>query len=269
MTTDFKSRIRWVILLVLVVQTSLTVLLFRYSLTHATEHFISTTIVFCTECLKYTLSLLLLLLQEGFSLKRSWIVYRSEILEKPRQTILLSIPALLYTVQNNILILALKNLDAATYQVTYQLKILTTAGFSVLLLQKQLHFTQWFSLILLTVGVALVQIPGAEVLSIHPERNRLTGLISVLVACFSSGFAGVFYEKLLKTSSQPSVIIRNLQLGVFSLLLSGSGMMISDISEILEKGKFDIILNLYKSIIYFREMGGGVGIYTTHINSII
>jgi len=161
----------------------------------------------------------------------------------------------------------LKNLDAATYQVTYQLKILTTAGFSVLLLQKQLHFTQWFSLILLTVGVALVQIPGAEVLSIHPERNRLTGLISVLVACFSSGFAGVFYEKLLKTSSQPSVIIRNLQLGVFSLLLSGSGMMISDISEILEKGKFDIILNLYKSIIYFLGMGvwGGGLEYTLHI----
>ena len=237
MSADFKSRIRWVILLVLVVQTSLTVLLFRYSLTHATVHFISTTIVFCTECLKYTLSLLLLLLQEGFSITQTWNVYRTEIIEKPRQTVLLCIPALLYTVQNNILILALETLDAATYQVTYQLKILTTAAFSVILLHKELLLTQWFSLILLTVGVALVQIPGTEISTEHPERNRLTGLVSVLTACFSSGFAGVFYEKLLKKSSQPSVIIRNLQLGVFSLLLSGSGMILSDLNEILEKGK--------------------------------
>ena len=40
------------------------------------------------------------------------------------------------------------------------------------------------------------------------EQDQMTGLAAVLVACFSSGFAGVFYEKLLKTGSQPSVVIR-------------------------------------------------------------
>jgi drug/metabolite transporter (DMT)-like permease len=43
--------------------------------------------------------------------------------------------------------------------------------------------------------------------------NQLTGMFAVLASSFSSGFAGVFYEKLLKEGSQPSVIIRNLQLG--------------------------------------------------------
>lgn len=43
-------------------------------------------------------------------------------------------------------------------QVTYQLKILTTALFSVLMLRKTLSRVQWISLLLLFVGVAIVQV---------------------------------------------------------------------------------------------------------------
>lgn len=46
----------------------------------------------------------------------------------------------------------------ATMQVTYQLKILTTAVFSVVMLGRSLHFQQWLSLIALMSGVALVQV---------------------------------------------------------------------------------------------------------------
>ena len=46
------------------------------------------------------------------------------------------------------------------HQVTYQLKILTSAGFSVLLLGQRLTGRQWVSLLLLTCGVALVQAGG-------------------------------------------------------------------------------------------------------------
>ena len=38
-----------------------------------------------------------------------------------------SVPALLYTVQNNALFIAVENLEAAVFQCTYQLKTLTTA----------------------------------------------------------------------------------------------------------------------------------------------
>lgn len=68
------------------------------------------------------------------------------------------IPAGLYTLQNNLLFIALSNLDAATYQVTYQLKILTTALFSVLMLGKKLDSTKWISLVFLMIGVSLVQV---------------------------------------------------------------------------------------------------------------
>jgi UDP-sugar transporter A1/2/3 len=59
----------------------------------------------------------------------------THVVNAPVEMLKLSVPSFLYTVQNNLLYLALTNLDAATYQVCYQLKILTTAVFSMVLLQ--------------------------------------------------------------------------------------------------------------------------------------
>lgn len=42
---------------------------------------------------------------------------REEIVNKPGETMKLAIPAGIYTLQNNLLYVALSNLDAATYQV--------------------------------------------------------------------------------------------------------------------------------------------------------
>ena len=51
-----------------------------------------------------------------------WSVFmsqlRDEILDKPRETLKLAVPSGLYTIQNNLLYVALSNLDAATYQVS-------------------------------------------------------------------------------------------------------------------------------------------------------
>ncbi|KAF2110577.1 nucleotide-sugar transporter-domain-containing protein [Lophiotrema nucula] len=71
----------------------------------------------------------------------------------------LAIPAVLYTIQNTLQYVAVSNLDAATFQVTYQLKILTTAIFSVLMLGRQLSTKRWLSLVLLVIGVSIVQFP--------------------------------------------------------------------------------------------------------------
>lgn len=71
--------------------------------------------------------------------------------------------AIVYTIQNNLLYVASSHLDAATTQVTYQLKILTTALFSVTMLHTKLSTMKWFSLLVLVVGVTLVQWPQSTV----------------------------------------------------------------------------------------------------------
>ena len=64
------------------------------------------------------------------------------------------VPSAVYLIQNNLLYVAASNLDVATYQITYQLKILTTAMFAVTMLNKKLISTQWLSLLILIAGVA-------------------------------------------------------------------------------------------------------------------
>ena len=115
---------------------------------------------------------------------------------------------------------AAENLDAATFQVTYQIKILTTAGFSVLLLHKTLSLNKWLSLFLLALGVGIVQVQsvggGGKEATAH-LMNPAAGFLAVLIGCCTSGLAGVYFEMVLK-NSQTDLWIRNIQLSLFSLI---------------------------------------------------
>lgn len=99
---------------------------------------------------------------------------------------------------------ALSNLDAATYQTTYQLKLLTTALFSVLFFQRRLSRTKWTSLFVLTLGVAIVQLEGITTsskasASRESGQDPRIGLAAILAACVSSGLAGGWFEYVLKS----------------------------------------------------------------------
>eukprot|EP01035_Chromulina_nebulosa_P021906 gene21906-28361_t len=124
-----------------------------------------------------------------------WFVLREEILFKPIEM--------------------LNHLDAATFQVGYQVKILTTAVFSVLMLGKRLTILQWFSLIILTIGVSMAQLSAQNLSS---SQNTTLGFVAVLLASITSGFSGVYFEKLLK-SSTTSLWMRNIQMGSSSVVL--------------------------------------------------
>ncbi|KAG8924395.1 hypothetical protein FRC01_011569 [Tulasnella sp. 417] len=137
----------------------------------------------------------------------------------------LSIPAILYVIQNNLQFVAASNLDVATFQVTYQMKILTTAGFSVLMLRKKLSTVKWLSLLGLAIGVGVVQIQtgaaahggGSGDSIVKHVMNPMKGFLAVSSACVTSGLAGVYFEMVLK-GSQSDLWVRNVQLSLFSLL---------------------------------------------------
>ncbi|KAK4033671.1 hypothetical protein C8A01DRAFT_49784 [Parachaetomium inaequale] len=143
----------------------------------------------------------------------------------------LIVPAALYTLQNSLVYAAISNLDAVTFQVTYQLKILTTVLFSILLLGRSVSPRQWLSLVLLTAGVALVQISGPitpddwleRLTSLLrsgtiPTTNAAKGLMAVVAASLTSGLTCVYFEKLVKDSmASVSLWTRNVQLSFFSL----------------------------------------------------
>ncbi|KAK7693467.1 hypothetical protein QCA50_003035 [Cerrena zonata] len=131
----------------------------------------------------------------------------------------LSIPAILYVIQNNLQFVAVSNLEAATFQVSYQMKILTTAVFSVMLLRRKLSPTKWLALLFLAIGVGIVQIQSGASKSdaSQHEMNAFKGFMAVVAACFTSGLAGVYFEMVLK-NSPADLWVRNVQLSLFSLL---------------------------------------------------
>lgn len=169
----------------------------------------------------------------------------------------MTVPSLIYVLQNNLLYVSATNLDAATYQVTYQLKILTTAIFAVIMLRKKLLVTQWGALFILVCGVAFVQLSqGGETRVILVEQNRFLGFTAAIGACFLSGFAGIFFEKMLKTSDL-SVWMRNIQLSLLSLPLALITAFISDSSAISEKGFF-FGYDVFVYFLILLQAGGGL-----------
>ncbi|KHJ81462.1 Nucleotide-sugar transporter [Oesophagostomum dentatum] len=73
------------------------------------------------------------------------------------ESLKVSVPAFAYAIQNNLYYIALGNIDATTYTITYQLRILTTAILSVVMLKKKLSSYQWGALTMSGIGVILVQ----------------------------------------------------------------------------------------------------------------
>ncbi|KAL4226881.1 hypothetical protein ACF0H5_014859 [Mactra antiquata] len=230
--------LKYLSLIALTAQNAMVILVMRYVRTRGGEMFMATSAVVMSEILKFTSCLLIIFYQQG-SVRR-WLNHLHEnIILQPGDCLKISVPSLVYTLQNNLLYIALSNLDAATFQVTYQLKILTTAIFSVIMLRKSLSSTQWIALVILFLGVSIVQLQPENAGQGQSEREQhpLLGLFAVLISCLMSGFAGVYFEKILKGTKQ-SVWLRNIQLGVLGTIIGLVTMEIKEGDKLREVGFF-------------------------------
>ena len=112
-----KLDMKFISLLILVIQNSSLVLLLRYSRTVSGEPYITSTAVFLTEVVKIGCSISLLHYELDYNSKKTAKCIH-EIFIRFRETLWVAVPAFLYTIQNNLLYIALSKLDAATYQVS-------------------------------------------------------------------------------------------------------------------------------------------------------
>lgn len=242
-----SSSFKLLLLALMVLQNSSVVLIGRYSRDSKTESevYVVNHLILVCECLKFFFACIF-----EYSLTNGQLLksFKENVLDAPLDALKIMIPSLLYLLQNTLLYVALSNLSAPLFQVTYQSKLLTTAVVSVIMLQRRYSPKQWACLTALGVGVAIVVLGAKnksddeeETESDKPEQSLYKGLAAVTTACFSSAFAGVYFEKVLKKSTKDgqgskapvSLWMRNIQMAFFSVCIAlvnmGGNFGVSDV----------------------------------------
>uniref|UniRef100_A0AC35FYT7 UDP-galactose transporter n=1 Tax=Panagrolaimus sp. PS1159 TaxID=55785 RepID=A0AC35FYT7_9BILA len=242
--------LKYVSLVVLVVQNAGQVLIMRYASTRPQQKFLNTVAVFFNEICKLIFSLILFSATSK-SLNSVLRSLKYHFCTNFLDTLKVGVPALIYTIQNVLLYIAVENLEAATYM--------------------------WLSLVVLIAGVALVQINAGKVQSstvspldvfnetittsppeikdVMRHGNPLYGLLAVLAACVLSGFAGIYFEKILK-GSNVSIWMRNIQLAVLSIPCGIIIIAIKDHDAVLKNGLmqgFDWVVWI---VVFVQAVGG-------------
>ena len=93
---------------------------------------------------------------------------------------------------------------------------------------------------------------------VKPVMNYSIGLVSVMIAAVISGLTGVYFEKVLKESTQHvSVWTRNVQLSFYSLFPALIfGVIIKDGEAIAKNGFFDGYNSVVWTAILLQALGG-------------
>lgn len=226
--------------------------------------YIASTAVLLTECTKVAVSIMALASSVGsFTGLPLHVVNQLS----PANSLKLLLPAALYILQNNLVIYCLSHLDAPTYQVLAQLKLLTTAGFSAVFLGKRLHRMQKMALVLLVAGVSVFYACGdTHVDTADGERSwssMMRGVAGAVGVATSSGFAGVYLEYVMKRTGETPVSphIINLYMSLYGIVSAAATVYAKDGSEVSERGLF----SGYNAVVILMILSSATGGVLTSI----
>jgi len=328
----------WAALATFALQNGLAILLVRYSKLHDRPYSSQVAVLLQEGAVKLPVSMLMYAWECGGGLR----AYRSiaeDLRQRPVEWLQLSVPALLYTVQNTMLYVGFANVEAAVGQVTYQSKILWTALFSVLIVGKRLSPNQWLSLVVLALGIAAASCgqaasappsasasePTDDVVAVtttvrahganlcgpprhldihgacvdehgahhgtgrghgvqnhtrhpvhHPEVHHspratthgrllreieaqgdpLMGMGALVLAAVCTAFASVYFEKMIKGESKPSLWLRNIQLAAYCTVVATLGIVLAADPRLKEEGWLDGFSSLTWFCLFFQAFGG-------------
>jgi len=135
---------------------------------------------------------------------------------------------------------------------------------------------QYLAIALLGLGVAFVHLSEyqesqkmtADEAQKEKQMNQWLGLMAVLISCCTSGFAGVYFELLLKTDKgtndnvvqahPQSVHTRNFQLAFYSIAFCTFHIITNDLPKLKADGPFQGFNGLVLVIIVMQGMTGFV-----------
>lgn len=213
-STAFMLERKWLSLSSFVLQNSLLILGLKactISSSHSMNQYIASTAVIFSEVLKFMLSAAAcFIFDANCNVAMFRVLIYNMVMEEGADSLKLCVPALLYTIQNNLQYIIE---EAPLFLVLYQAKIITTAIFYSTLLSRRLSTKEWACIIALAMGVSMVESSQIEVVPNH--ASNITGVVAVVFACLTSGVAGVSFEKILK-SSRSSIWMINMQLSLLS-----------------------------------------------------
>jgi UDP-sugar transporter A1/2/3 len=206
------------------------------------------------------------------------------------------IPAAIYTVQNLASLLAYQNLEALTFNVLNQTKILSAALCCYLVMGKKQTKKQSFSLVLLLISALVIEdvisiksilaITGGARAFAMPEsmkfdRHFTHGVVPVLFASLLSGLAGALTQKNLQgvTKSQSPTGVQpnpknpylfSMELSVASVLVLLTSLLVSADGKQISQNGFFYLWTLETIIPVLTNSFGGilVGLVTKHAGSV-
>ena len=173
-----------------------------------------------------------------------------------------------------------QHLDASAFSILSQLKILTTAVCSVIMLGTHLSPRKWRALGLLVIGAILVQFPSSSSTTGHVSTFSVTGLTAVLAMVSLSGIAGIYLEKFLKNKThtvgaavaptQLSLWERNLQLSLYGIIFAVATAAYQDREAVQTLGFF-YGFSYATWVVIVAAAGGGliVAVVVKYTNTIV
>lgn len=233
------------VLALLAVQNCSKNILMRFVMIEKPDFLLSTAVI-VVELLKLAFSALYI----QFSLKQPAIPTIIEFIKNDwNNTLLLFVPAASYSIQMSLEYVAFANIDASTFSVLVQTKMLATAFFFRLVMKRQLLKRQLMSLTLLTVGVMLCNMKVSSGDEVEGDGNNMTGIAATLGIANFSAFASVYTEKVIKSkrkqqagdqkkNTQYGLAHMQAQLAIVSLVILGCYAVTKDFKVIMEKGFF-------------------------------
>ena len=116
---------------------------------------------------------------------------------------------------------------------------------------------KWAALVLLTIGVSIVQVSGNHdaTKSDSERQSQFAGLIAVVCAACTSGFSGVYFEKVLK-GSQTSLWLRNVQMGIPSVFIAFITVYVKDSAAVAVQGFLGGYTTIVWTVVIVQAVGG-------------